>query len=239
MFYIKPTTTPLHRTKPYQDLIFCFDLDGTLVDTAPDLVRVTNETIAQEGLPPTHYKTARSEVGYGSRVLIVNACKRAGHALSSARTDELQKFFLKRYAETIADHSVPFPSVIDTLTLLKHGGAELTVCTNKPGYLARPLLRELGMTHFFERVVGGDEAPKSKPDARHIYRAAGPNGAKKRIVMVGDSYPDIRAGHNAGVPTLLMRYGYTQIKSHKLKPTLSLDHFKDIPHCLPRIINHA
>jgi phosphoglycolate phosphatase len=235
MFYIKSEKRPLHHSKPYENLIFCFDLDGTLVDTAPDLVRVTNETIAKEGLEPTHYKTARSEVGYGSRVLIKNACVRARRKLSNSRLDELQSFFLERYAETIAEHSLPFPGVIDTLHTLRKGGARLTVCTNKPGYLARPLLRELGMTHFFERIIGGDEAPKAKPDARHIFMAVGAEGARKHIIMVGDSYPDIRAAHNARVPSILMRYGYTQVKPYKLRPTLSLDHFKDIPHCLSQI----
>jgi len=113
------------------------------------------------------------------------------------------------------------------------------VCTNKPGYLARPLIQELGMTHFFDRIVGGDEAPKSKPDARHIFLAAGPKAVRKNIIMVGDSYPDIRAAHNAGVPSILMRYGYTQIHSHKLRPSVYLDHFKDIPFCLSSILKKA
>lgn len=238
MFYIVPRTEALHQQKPYSNLIFCFDLDGTLVDTAPDLVRVTNETIAQEGLTATDYKTARGEVGYGSRVLITHAMTRAGHSAKESRINELQSFFLKRYAETIADHSVPFPGVVETLHHLKRGGAELTVCTNKPGYLARSLLDELSLSHFFDAVIGGDEAPKSKPDARHIFMAAGANGARKHIIMVGDSYPDIRAGHNAGVPTILMRYGYSEIKAHKLKPMISLNHFRDIPKSLPRLLTN-
>jgi phosphoglycolate phosphatase len=219
---------PLHRQKPYSDLVFCFDLDGTLVDTAPDLVRITNEMIATLGLLETDYNKARQDVGFGSRALIHNACRRAGYDLPKVDLDRLQTGFLKRYAETISQNSTPFPGVIQTLKTLKRGGAVLTVCTNKPGYLARPLLDDLRMTWLFDNIVGGDEAPRAKPDARHIFMAAGPKAVSKQILMVGDSYPDIRAGHNARVPTFLMTYGYTPHKAHKLKATYTLDHFRDI-----------
>ncbi|MEL6687573.1 MAG: HAD hydrolase-like protein [Pseudomonadota bacterium] len=97
----------------------CFDLDGTLVDTAPDLVRVTNEVIAKEGVSETDYKFARSVVGFGSRCLISDALARAGKNVTEERLDELQQDFLKRYADTIADCSEPFPGVIETLAELK------------------------------------------------------------------------------------------------------------------------
>ncbi len=220
---------------PYRDFILCLDLDGTLVDTAPDLIRVTNETIALEGLPKTHFKTARREVGYGSKKLIASAMKREGHTVSEGRLTELQQWFLSRYAETLSEHSRPFPGVTDTLRHLRRGGATLAVCTNKPGYLARPLLDQLKMTQHFKTIVGGDEAPKAKPDPRHLLQAAGTNRRGKRIVMIGDSFPDIRAGHNAKVPTILMRYGYTPINAHRLKPTYALDNFRDIPSVLTKL----
>ena len=160
MRHIVSSHPPLHRQKPFAHLVFCFDLDGTLVDTAPDLVRVTNEVIATLGLDETDYKKARQEVGYGSRALIQNACTRASYDLPDSKLAHLQQVFLKRYAESIADRSVPFPGVIETLKTLKRGGASLSVCTNKPGYLARPLLDALGLTWIFETVVGGDEAPQ-------------------------------------------------------------------------------
>lgn len=220
---------------PYSDFILCLDLDGTLVDTAPDLIRVTNETIALEGLPQTHFKTARREVGYGSKKLIASAMKRADHVVSDERLTELQQWFLSRYAETLTEHSRPFPGVVETLTRLRRGGAMLSVCTNKPGYLARPLLEKLKLTKHFNIVVGGDEAPKAKPDPRHLLQAAGANRKGKQIVMIGDSFPDIRAGHNAKVPTILMRYGYTPINAHRLKPTYALDNFRDIPATLTKL----
>ncbi|WP_416878061.1 HAD-IA family hydrolase [Litorimonas sp.] len=220
---------------PYNNFILCLDLDGTLVDTAPDLIRVTNETIALEGLPQTHFKTARREVGYGSKKLIASAMKRGNHTVSEDRLTELQQWFLSRYAETLTEHSRPFPGVVETLRHLKRGGATLSICTNKPGYLARPLLEKLNLTKYFKIIVGGDEAPKAKPDARHLLQAAGPNRKGKRIVMIGDSFPDIRAGHNAKVPTILMRYGYTPINANRLKPTYALNNFRDIPTILSKL----
>lgn len=138
---------------PFKDIILCLDLDGTMVDTAPDLVRVTNETIALEGLRETDFKTARREVGYGSKKLIASAMERQGHSVPEDRLTELQKWFLARYAESLTQHSRPFPGVLETLKQLRRSGATLTVCTNKPGYLARPLLDQLKMTALFDNIV--------------------------------------------------------------------------------------
>jgi len=146
----------------------CFDLDGTLIDTAPDLVRVLNTVIAEEGLPETEFEEARKAVGYGSRALINGALMRERKTLPEARIDELQQLFLKLYAEDICRLSTPFPGVIDTLKALKLRGAELSVCTNKPGYLARPLIEKLGLTSLFIRTVGGDDLVRNKPYADHI-----------------------------------------------------------------------
>ena len=221
-----------HLQKPFASLDLCFDLDGTLVDTAPDLIRVTNETIAQLGVGPTQYKIARTEVGFGSKALIKNALSRAGKEISDARLAELRAFFLDRYAETICENSQPFPHVLSTLRHLHSAGARLTVCTNKPGYLARPLLQALDMEKFFQKIVGGDEVISAKPNAGHIFTAAGKPRAGRRMIMVGDSYPDIRAAHNAGIPSILMTYGYTRDKPCKLSPSLILDNFRDIPNSL-------
>ncbi len=208
----------------------CFDLDGTLVHTAPDLVRVLNMVIAEEGLTETDYKSAAKSVGYGAMRLIEEAFARAGHQASKERKTELWHLFLAKYAESIADLSQPYPGVIETLQFLKRQGATLAVCTNKPGYLARPLLDALGMTHFFDRVVGGDETNK-KPSPEHIWASAGHNKALD-IAMIGDSYPDMRAAHNAKVASILVTYGYSQISPHKLKADVRIRNFRDLPSAL-------
>ena len=223
----------LPATHTLKGKTICFDLDGTLVHTAPDLVRVLNLVIAQEGLPETNYKLAAKAVGYGARRLITEAFERAGHTASETRITELWHLFLKLYAENIAERSLPYPGVIETLNYLQRGGARLTVCTNKPGFLARPLIQELAMTHFFDRIVGGDEVEK-KPSPKHIWASAGHMRAND-IAMVGDSYPDVRAAHNAKVPAILVTYGYSQIAAHKLKADVRIGNFRDLPSALNKI----
>ena len=216
-----------YRLGALHGLSVCFDLDGTLVHTAPDLVRVTNEVIALEGIGETHYPTAARAVGFGSRALLSGAFERAGHSVSNERMDELQRMFLLRYAEDIARLSNPYPGVVETLDALRHAGAELSVCTNKPGWLARPLLEQLGLTRHFVRIVGGDEAPRSKPDPRHIFMAAGHRDAS-RIVMVGDAWPDMRAAHNARVLSVLMTYGYSSAPQIRQRADVRLRNFRDL-----------
>ena len=220
----------LQRQKSGQALAglsVCFDLDGTLVHTAPDLVRVTNEVIALEGLPETDYAPAARVVGFGSRALLSGAFQRADHSVTPERLNELQRIFLLKYSEDIARLSAPFPGVVDTLEMLRADGAELSVCTNKPGWLARPLLEQLRMDRHFVRIVGGDEAPRSKPDARHIFMAAGHRDAS-RIAMVGDSWPDVRAAHNARVFNVLVSYGYSASPQIRLRADARLRSFREL-----------
>lgn len=212
-------------------LTLCFDLDGTLVDTAPDLIRVLNLVIAEEGLSKTDFKQARKAVGYGSRKLITEACARAQHSPSDARIDELQKLFLKLYADNIAELSKPYAGVEQVLRKLKTARAKLAVCTNKPGYLARPLIETLGLSHFFDRIVGGDDVVHNKPSPEHIWATAGHND-NTRIVMIGDSYPDIRAAHNARVKSILVTYGYSQISPLQLNADRRIRHFNALPSAL-------
>ena len=210
----------------------CFDLDGTLIDTAPDLVRVLNLVIAEEGLTKTDFREARKAVGFGSRALIRGAFERASHTVSQAREDELQKLFLKLYAHDICQLSKPFPGVTDTLKSLKNRGVDLSICTNKPGYLARPLIEALGLTSLFSRIVGSDDLVRNKPYADHIYASAGHRGAHGDIIMVGDSRPDILAAKNAKVPSILMSYGYSTIPVIRLGADRILRNFREIPSAL-------
>jgi len=223
----------------FRHLSICFDLDGTLVDTAPDLVRVLNTVIAEENLPPTDFRRARNAVGYGSRALINGALERAGHNVPESRIDELQAVFLKHYAETICELSTPFPGVVDTLTYLKHQGAELSVCTNKPGYLARPLIAALNLKPLFIRTIGGDDLVRNKPFADHIWAAAGHRGQMRNIVMVGDSRPDVLSARNAKVPCIVMSYGYSTIPPIKLGADHTLRNFRDIPSSLKDLTMQA
>ena len=220
----------------FENLSVCFDLDGTLIDTAPDLVRVLNTVIAEESLPETQFDEARKAVGFGSRALITGALSRAGRDVSDARIDELQQLFLKLYAENICQLSAPFPGVVATLRAMKHRGAELSVCTNKPGYLARPLMEELGLSALFVRTVGGDDLTRNKPYADHIWKAAGHRGHRRKIVMIGDSLPDVLSARNAKAPCIVMTYGYSTIPAVKLGADRILRNFRDIPAAITQLI---
>lgn len=212
---------------PLDGLSICFDLDGTLVDTAPDLVRVTSEIIATRGHGPVNYRKARSAVGYGSRRMITEALTDVDDKASAADIDRMQAEFLDRYATTIDNLSLPFSGVEETLKTLRDLGAELSVCTNKPGWLARPLLEKLKLDHHFVRVVGGDEPKRKKPSPDHIFEATG-HRHRERIAMVGDSWPDMRAAHNANVFAIMMTYGYTPVPQIKLRAGSRLSRFRDI-----------
>jgi len=214
-------------------LSICFDLDGTLVDTAPDLVRVTSEIIATRGHGPVNYLKARNAVGYGSRRMLTDALGAAKDNATSVEIDKMQAQFLDRYANSIDQLSTPFPGVTETLVTLQKLGAELSVCTNKPGWLARPLLQKLRLERYFVRTIGGDEAPQSKPSPAHIFEAAG-HFDNSRIVMIGDSWPDMRAAQNARVHAILMTYGYTPRPQIRLRAGTRLSQFRDI---VPTLLN--
>ena len=213
--------------RPLQGLSICFDLDGTLVDTAPDLVRVTNEVIKTRGHGPVNYRKARNAVGYGSKRMITDALNDVQDSASNAEIDEMQVDFLARYANSIDRLSKPFPGVEQTLVTLRNLGAELSVCTNKPGWLARPLLDKLELDKYFVRTVGGDEPRRRKPAPDHIFQAAG-HCDSSRIIMVGDSWPDMRAAHNAKAFAILMTFGYTPVPQIRLRADTRLSRFRDI-----------
>lgn len=210
------------------NLSICFDLDGTLVDTAPDLVRVLNAVIAQDGLDKTDYQAARNRVGFGAKVLIREAFERAGKEVSGSHLDELLDDFLRLYAEDIAQLSQPFAGVLSTLRDLKSSGARLSVCTNKPGFLARPLITALDMDKYFDRVVGSRDGVPCKPSAAHIFAAAGHREAN-RIIMVGDALPDVAAARDAGIPVILMGFGYADTPPARLRADRVLRTFRELP----------
>lgn len=219
--------------RPLAGLSICFDLDGTLVETAPDLVRVTSEVIASRGHGPVNYRKARNAVGYGSRRMITDALADVNDTATDADIEDMQAEFFTRYANSIDQLSRPFPGVEETLTDLRNLGAELSVCTNKPGWLARPLLDNLALSHYFVRTVGGDEPRRRKPAPGHIFEAAGHRDSA-RIVMVGDSWPDMRAAHNARVFAILMTFGYTPVPQIRLRAGSRLPRFRDI---VPTLLN--
>ena len=203
-----------------------FDLDGTLVDTAPDLVATLNVLLASEGVSPLALDTARPMIGRGARALIARGFEAAGSPLAEARLTTLFDRFIEHYRAHIADHSRPFPGVRAALDRLGRAGARLAVCTNKRTDLSVALLDSLDLARYFAAVVGSDAAPAAKPDPRHLITAiARAGGDVGRAVMVGDSASDAGAARAAVVPLVLVSFGYTEIAVHDLHPDVLIDHF--------------
>ena len=213
-----------------------FDLDGTLVDTAPDLLGATNAVMAAKGLPLIPPLTLRHMVGFGARSLIEQAMEAAGRSLQPEELAPLVDIFLAHYRAHIADDSVLFPGVAETLTALKAGGARLAVLTNKPQELADQLLPLTGIRDFFAEVYGAGRMSYVKPDARifhDVVRDIG--GTDNGAVMIGDSITDLKTAQAANVPCILFSYGYTPIPARDLGADIVLDDFVALPAALARL----
>ena len=190
------------------DLVAIFDLDGTLVDSAPDLAGAMNAVLTAEGLRPVPPRDVRPLVGDGARALLVR-----GHAENDVpfpggeAGDALVARFLAHYAEHLADETRPFPGAEALLDRLAAAGAALAVCTNKPERLTWPLLDRLGLTDRFAVVLGRDSLPRHKPDPLPLLAILARTG-RTRGVMVGDTATDRDAARAASMPFFLASFGY-------------------------------
>ncbi|MBB3454837.1 phosphoglycolate phosphatase [Rhizobium sp. BK313] len=206
-----------------------FDLDGTLVESAPDLIGAVNAILIAEGFEPLAYDRGRPFISRGARWLLQWGLAAAGAQDPAARAAALFGRFISHYSAHIADESRPFPGVIDALKLLKAAGAKLVVCTNKPTDLSRDLLTKLDMAGLFDGVVGVDAVSAIKPDPAHLIEAvAAVGGNLARTVMVGDAATDAGAARAAGTPLILVDFGYTEIPAAELAPDILLHHFGDL-----------
>ena len=204
-----------------------FDLDGTLVDTAADLVSSLNHTIAAAGLAPVTYDDLTHLVGQGARVMIKRAFALRETELPEADVDPLYERFITHYRAEMPGESRPYPGIVKTLEALSQSGITLAVCTNKTAVLAVPLLEKLGLTHYFAAITCGDTFEFRKPDARHILGTIEKAGGDiRRTVMVGDSINDILAARNANVPSIGVTFGYTDIPMAELEPDVVIDNFE-------------
>lgn len=214
-----------------------FDLDGTLVDTAADIVAALNFALEAEGCAPLAFAEGRRLIGGGVRRLIERGLRTAGLPASPERLASAFDAFIARYRAHLADDSHPYPGVVEALTRLKAEGLRLCVCTNKYTDLAVALLERLHLARFFDAVVGPQDLPAQKPDPRHLEAAiCAAGGQLTRAVMVGDAATDAGAARAAGVPLILMTYGYTETPAAELGPDILLDRFEDVPDAVLRLL---
>ncbi len=217
-----------------------FDLDGTLVDTAPDLIGTLNGVLAEHGHPSLPLEASRWLVGQGARAMLERGFGAVGETLAADRMDRLFDRFISLYRDRIARESRPFPGVVDALDQLQQAGARLVVCTNKPTGLSCALLDALGLSQHFAAIVGPDLAGASKPDARHLaYAVEAAGGALARALMVGDSGADVGAARAAGAPVIAVSFGYTEVAARDLGADLVIDHFDQLADAARRLLNPA
>jgi phosphoglycolate phosphatase len=209
--------------------IVVFDLDGTLADTAQDLIATLNVVMAQEKLAPLPFEKARDLIGAGAKPLIQRGFAASNTPLTEARLQELYAFFLDYYHHHIAVHTVLFPGVIESLDGLAKQGFTLAVCTNKMEAHALELLKVLGVIDRFAFISGKDTFEVFKPDAGHLLRTiAKSKGDASRAVMVGDSKTDIDTAKNARIPVVGVSFGYTNVHVRDLGADAVIDHFDDL-----------
>ncbi|MDH5749946.1 MAG: phosphoglycolate phosphatase [Rhodospirillales bacterium] len=223
------TSTPLPRT-------LIFDLDGTLIDSIPDVCASVNEALAEDGRRGLSIAEAKSLVGFGAHVLVEKALELTG-APAPERAAEFTRRFLSIYSANPSRHSTVFPGVTETLDMFAHAGVRMGICTNKPVATTFPVLEALGLKNYFATVICGDAVPHRKPDGRHIHQTLEKmNADADTCVMVGDSENDIHAAIDAGVPSVCVTFGYCHLPFAELGADELIDHFSHLPGALERIV---
>lgn len=188
-----------------------FDLDGTLVESAPDLLNALNHVVVPLGLEPVKLDDIRTMIGHGAKAMIREALNRAERSLAEEEIHELWNAFLDFYRDNIAVDSHAFEGVEAALEELRQAGARLAVCTNKTQALSDQLLDTLKLSQYFKAVIGADSVPDKKPDAGHLLTAVQEAGGDPdRSLLVGDSRTDEKAALNAGLPFIFVPFGYEQ-----------------------------
>ncbi len=215
--------------------VVIFDLDGTLVDTAPDLLSSLNHTVAREGLSPVEREDINHLVGQGARVMIEKAYALKGASLSPDRLDRLLTIFIDHYLATMPGRSQPYPGLIDALDRLTRSGFTLAVCTNKLERLARPLLAGLNLERRFAAVTGGDTIGRKKPHPDHIHATVSLAGGQAgNAIMIGDSKNDIEAARAAGIASIAVDFGYSDIPASQLGASAVMSDYDELTSDLVR-----
>jgi phosphoglycolate phosphatase len=206
-----------------------YDLDGTLADTAEDLVATLNHLLGREGLPPLPVESAGSLVGAGARALIKRGFSAAGRSLNPQETEALFADYLAYYSAHIVDRTRLYPGVDEALAAFARAGWRQAVCTNKIESLARLLITKLGIAERFAFICGQDTFGVGKPDAKPLLMTiAASGGSRGRAVMVGDSETDVKTARAADIPVIAVDFGYADVPVAELGPDRIISHFDQL-----------
>ena len=199
-----------------QKLTILFDLDGTLVDTAPDLIRAHNHVMKKFGYPTKSINELKNAVGRGAKALMEKANGK-WKWFDEKIKNEMTKEFLSFYGKNILHDSKLLNGVSEFLIWCKKENISMAVCTNKTEHLAVDLLKKIGIYNYFEYVAGYNTFDYCKPDPRHLTNVIEiMQGDIKKSIMVGDSETDANAAKAAGIPMILLKYGYTEKRSNEI-----------------------
>tara|TARA_Y100001968_G_C19328014_1_gene702781 strand:- start:69 stop:752 length:684 start_codon:yes stop_codon:yes gene_type:complete len=215
-----------------------FDLDGTLVDTAPDVRDALNHTIQTfEDRRPLSLKETKDFMGQGARIAMQKALLVTGHIPDSSIIDNLTSDFIENYSLSPVKKTTVYPLVCDTLNKLIKDGANLGICTNKPSKTALPVLSKLGLDKFFNTIICGDQTDKQKPDPTHILDTIRSlNGEPGQSIMVGDTENDIKAALAIPIPSVAVTFGYSAISYQSLGATVLIDGYDSLQIAIAEII---
>ena len=217
--------------------LIVFDLDGTLVDSAPDLVNALNFVLEREGLPSVPLTSARKMIGAGARAMIERGLEAEGRTCTPDHITKLTDDFIAFYADHISDNTRPFEGTEAALDELASRGHRLAVCTNKLEWLSNRLLDNLNMSARFAAICGADTFGVQKPDPAILRQTiARAGGTPDAAIMVGDSGPDIGVAKRAGVPVIAVDFGYTPIAVKDLDPDRLISHMRDLPATIADLI---
>ncbi|GJM02323.1 MAG: phosphoglycolate phosphatase [Rhodomicrobium sp.] len=221
---------------PETPVTICFDLDGTLVNTAPDLLAALDHTLKANGHQPSIHAEILPIIGQGAKAMLRRALKidtrsnqHGSVPAPDTEIDRLWQSLIEHYTIHIADQSRPYPGVEAALSRLSSANYRLAVCTNKPMFLTSPLLEALGLNGFFHAIRGADSYPFKKPDPRHLIetvRSAG--GHENKAVLIGDSATDVATGRAATIPVIGVPFGYTETPMQSLAPDALISHFDEL-----------
>lgn len=220
----------MQNSKPY----LLFDLDGTLVDTAPDLVATLNVILERYDLPPQPLDSVKKMIGDGARALLERGFSSSG--APAPDLDALTTEFVEIYVEACTVHSRPFEGVVSVLENFAAAGHKMAVCTNKPQSPSEIILNGLDLMRFFDVVVGSDRLSFRKPHPQHLLGALElMDAAGQPAIMIGDSYNDVASARNAEMPVIVVSFGYTTTPPAELGGDILVDHFTEIPDAVARL----